>query len=44
MPLLSRTRFARTARYGYCRCSEPVKYVREIQRWYESYANLIARN
>jgi peptidoglycan lytic transglycosylase F len=42
MPLLARPRFARTARHGYCRCSEPVKYVSEIQRRFESYSNLIA--
>ena len=44
MPLLAKPRFARTARYGYCRCGEPVKYVSEIQHRYESYSNLIARN
>jgi membrane-bound lytic murein transglycosylase F len=44
MPLLARPRFARTARHGYCRCSEPVKYVSEIQRRFESYSNLIALN
>jgi membrane-bound lytic murein transglycosylase F len=42
MPLLAKARFARTARYGYCRCSEPVKYVSEIQSRYESYSKLIA--
>ena len=40
----SMPRFARTARYGYCRCGEPVKYVSEIQRRYESYSNLISLN
>ena len=44
MPLLARPRFARTARHGYCRCSEPVKYVTEIQGRYDSYSNLIAQN
>ena len=44
MPLLAKPRFARTARYGYCRCGEPVKYVSEIQRRYESYSSLIALN
>ena len=44
MPLLAKPRFARTARYGYCRCGEPVKYVSEIQHRYESYSNLIPRN
>ncbi len=42
MPLLAKRRFARTARHGYCRCSEPVKYVSEIQSRYESYSKLIA--
>ena len=42
MPLLAKPRFARTARHGYCRCSEPVKYVSEIQSRYESYSKLIA--
>jgi membrane-bound lytic murein transglycosylase F len=42
MPLLAKRRFARTARHGYCRCSEPVKYVREIESRYESYSKLIA--
>jgi peptidoglycan lytic transglycosylase F len=42
MPLLARPRFARTARHGYCRCGEPVKYVGAIQARYESYASLIA--
>jgi peptidoglycan lytic transglycosylase F len=44
MPLLAKPRCARTARYGFCRCGEPVKYVSEIQRPYESYSNLIALN
>jgi membrane-bound lytic murein transglycosylase F len=42
MPLLARPRFARTARHGYCRCSEPVKYVSGIQSRYESYSKLVA--
>jgi membrane-bound lytic murein transglycosylase F len=42
MPLLAKPRFARTARHGYCRCSEPVKYVSGIQTRYESYSKLIA--
>jgi membrane-bound lytic murein transglycosylase F len=41
MPLLAKRQFARTARHGYCRCSEPVKYVSEIQSRYESYSKLI---
>jgi membrane-bound lytic murein transglycosylase F len=42
MPLLAKPRFARVARHGYCRCSEPVKYVSGIQSRYESYSKLIA--
>jgi membrane-bound lytic murein transglycosylase F len=42
MPLLAKPRFARTARHGYCRCGEPVKYVGAIQSRYESYSTLIA--
>jgi membrane-bound lytic murein transglycosylase F len=42
MPLLAKPRFARAARHGYCRCSEPVKYVSGIQSRYESYSKLIA--
>ena len=35
--LLSKRKYARKARHGYCRCSEPVKYVQEIKRRYEAY-------
>ncbi len=35
--LLSKRKYARKARHGYCRGAEPVKYVREIKRWYEAY-------
>jgi hypothetical protein len=42
MPVLAQPRFARTARHGYCRCGEPVKYVSEIQSRYDSYSKLIA--
>jgi len=35
--LLSKRTYARKARHGYCRCSEPVKYVREIKQRYEAY-------
>ncbi|WP_447969831.1 transporter substrate-binding domain-containing protein [Nitrospira sp. M1] len=37
IPLLSKRKFSRKARHGYCRCSEPVKYVREIKQRYEAY-------
>ena len=31
MLLLSRRHYAQSAQHGYCRCREPVKYVREIR-------------
>jgi membrane-bound lytic murein transglycosylase F len=37
LPLLSRQPNARRARYGYCRCREPVRYVREIHERYNHY-------
>ncbi|WP_317987888.1 MltF family protein [Hyalangium gracile] len=41
MLLLERPQYYRRARYGYCRGSEPVKYVSEIQNRYVSYVDLI---
>ncbi|WP_224361757.1 transporter substrate-binding domain-containing protein [Hyalangium versicolor] len=41
MLLLERPEYYRRARYGYCRGSEPVKYVSEIQNRYTSYVELI---
>jgi len=35
--LLSKREIARKARYGFCRCEEPVKYVSEIQARYDDY-------
>ena len=35
--LLSRSEYARKARYGYCRGSEPVNYIREISARYKAY-------
>ncbi len=35
--LLAKKKYARQARHGYCRGSEPVKYVREIKRRFEAY-------
>ena len=37
MLLLSQPRYARQARFGYVRGSEPVKYVREIRNRYLGY-------
>jgi membrane-bound lytic murein transglycosylase F len=41
MLLLSEPKHAKRARHGYCRCSEPVKYVSEIQTRYDTYSNLV---
>ncbi len=35
--LLAKKKYARQARHGYCRGSEPVKYVQEIKRRFEAY-------
>ncbi|RMH07106.1 MAG: lytic transglycosylase F [Nitrospirae bacterium] len=40
MRLLSKRKYARHARHGYCRGSEPVKYVRQIKERYEAYVRL----
>lgn len=37
MPLLAREQYHQRARFGYCRCSEPVKYVRRIRDRYQAY-------
>ncbi len=37
MLLLGRPQYARTARYGYCRGSEPFQYVRRIRERYKAY-------
>jgi membrane-bound lytic murein transglycosylase F len=41
MLMLADPKTARKARYGYCRCSEPVKYVSEIQTRYDAYSKLV---
>jgi membrane-bound lytic murein transglycosylase F len=41
MLLLAQPEYYRRARYGYCRGTEPVKYVSEIQNRYASYVELI---
>lgn len=40
MLLLSQPRFAKNARFGYCRGKEPVRYVRRIQTLYEAYTDI----
>jgi membrane-bound lytic murein transglycosylase F len=39
--LLSKPEVARKARYGFCRCEEPVKYVSEIQTRYDAYVKMV---
>lgn len=39
---LSDPKYARKARYGYCRCSEPVDYVSQIQTRYDAYTKLVS--
>ena len=40
MLLLAHRRYARRARYGYCRGSEPVQYVRNIRSYYLTYLDI----
>ena len=44
MLLLSRPEYARKVRHGWCRGSEPVQYVREIQSRYEAYLDMLAKD
>jgi membrane-bound lytic murein transglycosylase F len=44
MLLLSRSQYARNAQHGYCRCHEPVQYVREIKERYNAYVGTYARS
>jgi membrane-bound lytic murein transglycosylase F len=44
MLLLSRPEYARKAQHGWCRGSEPVQYVREIQSRYEAYLDMLAKD
>lgn len=43
MPLLARARYYRQARFGYCRCGEPVAYVRAIRDRYRGYSGSVSR-
>ncbi|MFP2927055.1 transporter substrate-binding domain-containing protein [Pyxidicoccus sp. 3LG] len=43
MLLLEKPKFYRRARHGYCRGSEPVKYVSEIQTRYGNYTAIVQR-
>jgi membrane-bound lytic murein transglycosylase F len=40
MLLLSKKKYAKKARHGYVRGSEPVKYVRNIKQRFQAYAQL----
>ncbi len=42
MPLLSREEYFQHSRYGYCRCTEPVAYVRNIRNRYRAYRGVAA--
>jgi peptidoglycan lytic transglycosylase F len=42
MLALAKPQVYRRARHGYCRCGEPVRYVREIQSRYQAYSRLVA--
>lgn len=39
---LAEPKYAARARYGYCRASEPIQYVSEIQTRYEAYSSLVS--
>jgi membrane-bound lytic murein transglycosylase F len=41
MLLLSRAQYAQVAQYGYCRCGEPVRYVRDVRSRYNAYVETI---
>ena len=44
MLLLSKSKYAAKARYGYVRGQEPVTYIREIKRRFETYANIMKKD
>jgi membrane-bound lytic murein transglycosylase F len=41
MLLLSRPQYAQAAQHGYCRCGEPVRYVRNVRSRYNAYVETI---
>ncbi|QUM85919.1 MULTISPECIES: transporter substrate-binding domain-containing protein [unclassified Moritella] len=43
MLLLSQSKYAAKARYGYVRGQEPVHYIREIKRRFETYDNILRK-
>ena len=42
MPLLSRREYHSKARYGYCRCMEPVLYIRRIRDRHQAYLEALS--
>jgi len=44
MLLLSKSKYAAKARYGYVRGQEPVTYIREIKRRFETYDNIMKKD
>jgi membrane-bound lytic murein transglycosylase F len=40
MLLLSRPQYAQSSPHGYCRCSEPVRYVRDVRTRYNAYVEM----
>lgn len=44
MLLLSQSKYAAKARYGYVRGQEPVNYIRKIKRRFETYQNIVDKN
>ncbi|MBN2694222.1 membrane-bound lytic murein transglycosylase MltF [bacterium] len=44
MLLLSVPKYSKKARYGYCRCEEPVDYVSKIKTYYEAYMKNIPQD
>jgi membrane-bound lytic murein transglycosylase F len=43
LPLLRKPEYHRRARHGYCRCLQPVHYVRKIRDSYDAYAEAVPR-
>lgn len=41
MGLMARPKYARRVRTGFCRCQEPVDYVRVIENKYESFVQIV---
>jgi membrane-bound lytic murein transglycosylase F len=41
MLLLSQDLYYAKAKHGYCRCSEPVRYVRDIQQRFNAYVDTL---